>query len=82
MQSTEYRFESILKYLDKSPITYHPTVGREHDSLDLYYASLLKVGVITYDGDKNFNAKTYDAKLTINKLSTTVTGTVNDITYS
>ena len=37
---------------------------------------------ITYDGDKNFNAKTYDAKLTINKLSTTVTGTVNDITYS
>ena len=52
MQSTEYRFESILKYLDKSPITYHPTVGREHDSLDLYYCSLLKVGVIAYDGDR------------------------------
>lgn len=52
MQSTEYRFEPILKYLDKSPITYHPTVGREHDSLDLYYGGLLKVGVIAYDGDR------------------------------
>lgn len=52
MQSTEYKFEPILKYFDKSPITYHPTVGREHDSLDLYYCSLLKVGVITYDEDK------------------------------
>ena len=52
MQSTEYRFEPLLNYFDKSPITYHPTVGREHDSLDLYYASLLKVGVIAYDGDR------------------------------
>lgn len=52
MQSTEYKFEPILKYLDKSPITYHPTVGREHDSLDLYYGGLLKVGVIAYDRDK------------------------------
>ena len=52
MQSTKYKFEPLLNYFDKSPITYHPTVGREHDSLDLYYASLLKVGVIAYDGDR------------------------------
>lgn len=52
MQSTEYRFEPLLNYFDKSPITYYPTVGREHDSLDLHYAGLFKVGVIAYDGDR------------------------------
>ncbi len=37
---------------------------------------------INYTGDKNYNVKTYSTKLTINKLSTTVMGTVEDITYS
>lgn len=49
-----YKFEPLLKYFYYSPITYHPTVGREYDSLDLYYGGLLRVGVIAYDGDKIF----------------------------
>lgn len=52
VKSTKYRFEHLLKYFDKSSITYHPTVGREYDSLDLYYGGLLRVGVIAYDGDR------------------------------
>ena len=62
MQSTEYKFEPLLKYFDKSPITYNPTVGREHDSLDLYYGSLLKVGVIAYDEDRIILKITTDFK--------------------
>ena len=37
---------------------------------------------INYTGDKNYNAKIYDNQLTINKLSSTIVGTVDDITYS
>lgn len=66
----EYKFEPLLKYFDKSPISYHPTVGREHDSLDLYYGGLLKVGVIAYDGDR-----------IILKITTDFTTYFKDINY-
>ena len=37
---------------------------------------------VTYNGNNNYNAKTYDAKLTINKAPTSVVGTVEDIDYT
>ena len=37
---------------------------------------------VTYNGNTNYNIKTFDAKLTINKASSNVVATVDDITYS
>ena len=37
---------------------------------------------IIYNGDSNYNAKTYDAQLTISRIATTVEGSVEDIAYS
>ena len=37
---------------------------------------------VTYNGNTNYNIKTYDAKLTIDKAPTNVVATVEDITYS
>ena len=37
---------------------------------------------VYYNGDNNYNARIYDATVTINKIPTTVVGTADDITYS
>ena len=37
---------------------------------------------VTYNGNKNYNIKTYDSQLTINKKPTNIIATVDDIHYS
>lgn len=45
------------------------------------YAGIYSIKV-TYNGDENYNAKTFNAELKINKASANVVATVDDITYS